>query len=77
MSEVNTDDDEICTLLDVTEQAESRTIFRPEMERRIAFWSGFRTCMPGFTVRLNAPWIRFLLAEALLRLGPNMTASGR
>jgi hypothetical protein len=32
--------------------------------------------MPGFTVRLNAPWIRFLLAEALLRTGPTTTAAG-
>jgi hypothetical protein len=41
-----------------------------------ALWNDFRTCMPGFNVRLNAPWIRFLLAEALLRLGPNSTTSG-
>lgn len=39
-------------------------------------WNDFRACMPGFRVRLNAPWIRFLLAEALLRLGPNTTTSG-
>jgi hypothetical protein len=39
-------------------------------------WNDFRACMPGATVRLNAPWIRYLLAEALLRLGPNTTASG-
>jgi len=30
-----------------------------------------------FTVRLNAPWIRFLLAEALLRLSPDTTLLGR
>jgi hypothetical protein len=39
-------------------------------------WDEFRTCMPNFNVRLNAPWIRFLLAEALLRLAPNSTLSG-
>lgn len=35
-----------------------------------ALWENFRQCMPGFRVRLNAPWIRYLLAEALLRLAP-------
>ncbi len=40
-------------------------------------WDDFRTCMPNFNVRLNAPWIRFLLAEALLRLAPATTLSGR
>jgi hypothetical protein len=40
-----------------------------------ALWKDFRTCMPGFNVRLNAPWIRYLLAEALLRARPNTTAS--
>jgi len=34
-------------------------------------WTGFRTCFPpNFNVRLNAHWIRYLLAEALLRLPP-------
>ncbi|UUR09066.1 hypothetical protein [Sphingomonas glaciei] len=48
----------------------------PEEVRAVAaIWPGFRTCMPGFTVRLNAPWIRFLLAEALLRLDPTGTQS--
>lgn len=42
-----------------------------------AIWDGFRTCMPNFKVRLNAPWIRFLLAEALLRVQPNAAAAGR
>jgi hypothetical protein len=37
-------------------------------------WNDFRACMPGFNVRLNAPWIRYLLAEALLRLEPGTTA---
>lgn len=36
-----------------------------------ALWNNFRACMPeGFRVRLNAQWIRFLLAEAMLRLAP-------
>ncbi|HZF44595.1 MAG TPA: hypothetical protein VEZ48_14420 [Sphingomonadaceae bacterium] len=43
----------------------------PEEVKAVAgLWNDFRTCMPGFNVRLNAPWIRFLLAEALLRLPP-------
>jgi hypothetical protein len=50
---------------------------REEMTAIAALWPGFKACMPNFTVRLNAPWIRFLLAEALLRLEPNTTASGR
>ncbi len=44
-----------------------------EVKAVAALWPDFRTCMPGFNVRLNAPWIRFLLAEALLRLDPNTT----
>ncbi|MEA1071397.1 hypothetical protein [Sphingomonas sp. LY160] len=49
----------------------------PEEIKAVAgLWNDFRTCMPGFNVRLNAPWIRFLLAEALLRLEPGTTASG-
>lgn len=36
-----------------------------------ALWNDLRTCLPQtFNVRLNAPWIRFLLAEAILRLPP-------
>jgi hypothetical protein len=32
-------------------------------------WNDFRACMPqNMRVRLNAPWIRFLLVEGLLRL---------
>ena len=41
-----------------------------------ALWQDFRVCMPGFNVRLNAPWIRFLLAEAILRLGPDTPRKG-
>ena len=41
-----------------------------------AIWNDFRACMPGFTVRMNAPWIRFLLAEASLRLAPDARGSG-
>jgi hypothetical protein len=36
-----------------------------------AVWEDFRTCLPPRQpIRLNAPWIRFLLAEAMLRLAP-------
>jgi hypothetical protein len=49
---------------------------REEVKAIAALWPDFRTCMPGFNVRLNAPWIRFLLAEALLRLEPTATTSG-
>lgn len=48
-----------------------------EVRAVAALWDEFRTCMPNFKVRLNAPWIRFLLAEALLRAGPRLTASGQ
>ena len=44
-----------------------------------SLWEDFRTCLPAEArVRLNATWIRFLLAEALLRLAPEAraTASG-
>lgn len=38
-------------------------------------WPGLRTCLPPrANVRLNALWIRFLLAEALLRLAPSAAA---
>ena len=40
-------------------------------------WKDVRACMPGFKGRLNAPWIRYVLAEALLRLGPDPIAPGR
>lgn len=48
-----------------------------EVQAVAAIWNEFRTCMPNFKVRLNAPWIRFLLAEALLRVGPNPTTPGQ
>jgi hypothetical protein len=48
-----------------------------EVQAVAAIWEGFRTCMPNFNVRLNAPWIRYLLAEALLRVEPKTTASGQ
>ena len=36
-----------------------------------ALWNDFRACLPeGARVRLNAPWIRYLLVEGLLRLAP-------
>lgn len=41
---------------------------REEAAAIAALWSDFRACLPKrATVRLNALWIRFLLAEALLR----------
>jgi hypothetical protein len=50
----------------------------PEEAKAVgALWEDFRTCMPKFKVRMNAPWIRYLLAEALLRLEPNTTSPGR
>jgi hypothetical protein len=37
-----------------------------------ALWNDFRACLPpDARIRLNATWIRFLLAEALLRLAPD------
>lgn len=48
---------------------------REEVKAVAALWNDFRGCMRGFNVRLNAPWIRFLLAEALLRLPPPAPAS--
>jgi hypothetical protein len=35
-----------------------------------ALWQNFRTCIPGFQIRLNAIWIRYIIAEGLLRLAP-------
>jgi hypothetical protein len=46
---------------------------REEVAAVAAIWDTFRKCMPGKTVRLNAPWIRYLLAEALLRTSPSTT----
>jgi hypothetical protein len=49
-----------------------------EVKAVAALWDEFRACMPNFKVRLNAPWIRFLLAEALLRTsGPAAPAVAR
>ena len=40
-----------------------------------SLWNDFRTCLPPEArIRLNAPWIRFLLAEALLRFDPAAAA---
>lgn len=42
-----------------------------------ALWPGLKACLPkGAGVRLNALWIRFLLAEALLRLSPSAAPAG-
>jgi hypothetical protein len=49
---------------------------REEVNAVTSLWNGFKACMPNMNVRLNAPWIRFLLAEALLRIRPNTTSSG-
>ena len=49
---------------------------QPEVAAVAALWNDFRVCIPGFRVRLNAPWIRFLLAEGLLRLPPDATPAG-
>ena len=35
-----------------------------------ALWPAFRTCIPRFQIRLNAVWIRYILAEGLLTLAP-------
>jgi hypothetical protein len=49
---------------------------REEVAALGALWPGFKTCLPKrANVRLNALWIRFLLAEALLRLSPSAAAS--
>ena len=62
-------------------QAEIQTLLQTkagspaEVKAVAAIWEDFRACMPGFNVRLNAPWIRFLLAEALLRLAPDTKLS--
>ena len=39
-------------------------------------WNDFRTCLSRFQVRLNAVWIRYLLAEGLLMLAPAGPGSG-
>ena len=40
-----------------------------------SIWNDFRTCLPpDARIRLNATWIRFLLAEAMLRLGLDAAA---
>jgi hypothetical protein len=51
---------------------------REEVAAVGALWSGFKTCLPKrANVRLNALWIRYLLAEALLRTsGPAAPAGG-
>ena len=50
---------------------------REEVAAVTALWKDVLACMPGFKGRLNAPWIRYLLAEALLRLGPVTSSAGR
>lgn len=48
----------------------TRTGSQEETAAIAAIWSDVRACFPPtLNVRLNAPWVRFLLAEALLRTG--------
>jgi hypothetical protein len=53
---------------------------QPDSQEEIAairaLWSDFRVCLTGPVVRLSAPWIRYLLAEALLRLPPAGAQAG-
>lgn len=47
-----------------------------ELAAVTALWGAFRQCFPpNFNVRLNAQWIRYLLAEALFRLPPAAPAA--
>ena len=62
---------------DVTNLLRSKPGGAEEVKAVAALWEEFRACMPNLKVRLNAPWIRFLLAEALLRVGPSTTAPGQ
>lgn len=48
-----------------------------ELTAMKGIWPGFAACMPKLGARLNAPWIRFLLAEALLRLPPDAGKAGQ
>ena len=50
---------------------ETRPGSRQELAAATALWPEFRQCLPpSANIRLNAQWIRYLLAEALLRLPP-------
>jgi hypothetical protein len=50
---------------------------REEVAAIGALWNGFRTCLPKrANVRLNALWIRYLLAEALLRTSGTAAPAG-
>lgn len=62
---------------DVTNLLRSKPGGAEEVRAVAALWDEFRACMPNFKVRLNAPWIRFLLAEALLRVGPSTPPPGQ
>lgn len=48
---------------------------REETKVLLGLWDEFRKCMPDANIRLNAPWIRYLLAEAVLRLPPAAPAA--
>lgn len=55
---------------------ETRPGSREELAASTALWPEFRRCLPPqVNVRLNAQWIRYLLAEALLRLPPAAPAA--
>lgn len=50
---------------------------KQEVAAVAALWPGLKACLPPrANVRLNALWIRFLLAEALLRLAPSAAPAG-
>lgn len=40
-----------------------------------ALWGDFRPCLANFRIRLNALWIRYILAEGLLKLAPASPAA--
>lgn len=40
-----------------------------------ALWPEFRLCLVRINIRLNAVWIRYILAEGLLRLAPGAATS--
>ena len=61
---------------DVVALLETRPGSRQELAAATALWTEFRRCLPpSVNVRLNPQWIRYLLAEALLRLPPAAPAA--
>lgn len=47
-----------------------------EVQAVAALWGDFQACLGPVKARLNAPWVRLLVAEALLRLPPETTGAG-